>query len=123
MAKRKFQRLRSGSEQYENELQSEQKPTSNSLGNDKKIKKSISRIAPETVASDLSSGATLATFDEDLQTGSTTNASVCERLSNVDKSVDGTASPSDNNLDKAEDIPSGTISRCLPFRCILEEAN
>lgn len=105
LAKQKFQRLRLGAEHYEKQLQSEQKPTSNSLGTNKQTKTPITQIAPETVAFDLSSGATFAASG-DFQLGSAAKAGGFERLSNVDESVDGTASQSDNNLDKAEDLPS-----------------
>ena len=97
------------SERSEKDPKSDQKMRSNPLVK-KQMKKPVSRTAQEPVGSDFSSGATLATMG-DVQNGfNATQASGCERPSNVDGLIlESNSSQIDNNLEKAEEPFSGMV--------------
>ncbi|EEF32463.1 uncharacterized protein LOC8276725 isoform X2 [Ricinus communis] len=123
LARKKFQKLRIDIERSEKELKSEMKTKPNFLGSEKELKseqktkpnflakkqmkKPMSRAVQEPIGSDFSSGATLATAG-DIQNGFVaTQASGCDRPTNVDGPVEGNSSLIDNNLDRAEELSSG----------------
>ncbi|KAA8526991.1 hypothetical protein F0562_008780 [Nyssa sinensis] len=106
LATKKFHKFRIDTERSDKEHKTEQKTRSNSLAKEQ-IKKPMTRMVQEPVGSDFSSGATLATT-RDFQNGSSaTQATGCERPSNVDGLVEGNSSLIDNNFDKAEDLLPG----------------
>ncbi|KAL3503525.1 hypothetical protein ACH5RR_037974 [Cinchona calisaya] len=110
LAKKKFQKIRLGIERSE-ELKSEQKTGLSSVVK-KPIRKPISRTLQDSVGSDFSSGATLATTG-DFQNGSSiVQAFGSERASSVDRLVEGGPPLIDNNIDKAEESLPG--KRPLP---------
>ncbi|KAJ8763685.1 hypothetical protein K2173_003157 [Erythroxylum novogranatense] len=106
LAKKKFTKLRIDTEHIEKDIKSEQKTNSNILAK-KQTKKPVSRSIQESVGSDFSSGATLATAG-DVQNGSVYNHNGgYERPSNVNGLVEGNSLSVDPMFDKAEDLSSG----------------
>ncbi|KDP39146.1 hypothetical protein JCGZ_00903 [Jatropha curcas] len=106
LARKKFQKLRFDIERSDEEHKSEQKTKPNFLAK-KQMKKPLSRTVQEPVGSDFSSGATLATTG-DLQNGLiATQASGCDRPSNIDGPIEGNSSLIDNNQEKPEELSSG----------------
>lgn len=75
----------------------------------KQIKKPLYRTPQETVGSDFSSGATLATVGDILNSFNQVQGAGCERPSNNDGPVEGNSSLNDANLEKAEETSSGTF--------------
>uniref|UniRef100_A0A2P2J912 Bromo domain-containing protein n=2 Tax=Rhizophora mucronata TaxID=61149 RepID=A0A2P2J912_RHIMU len=107
LARKKFQKLRFDIECPERDLKSELKTKANLLAK-KLMKKPLNRTMQESLGSEFSSGATLATVG-DVQSGSVPNhAVVCERPSNVEGPIEGgNSSIIENNLEKAEELSSG----------------
>lgn len=87
----------------EKELKAEQRMKPNTLVK-KQMKKPISRPYSGPVGSDFSASATLA-IGEDLQNASAAN---CEVPSVTDSILDGSVLLAENNLDKAEELSTGT---------------
>lgn len=84
-----------------------QKMKTNSLVK-KPTKKPICRTLQETVGSDFSSGATLATAADIHSSSNPTQAGGCERPGNTDGPVDGNLSLNEATVEKAEEMSSGT---------------
>ncbi|GLT67363.1 hypothetical protein SLA2020_396780 [Shorea laevis] len=106
LATKKFQRLRINVEHSEKESKSEQKTKPNFLVK-KQIKKPLGRTTQEPVASDFSSGATLATAG-DMQNASIINQpNGFDKPSAIDMLIEGHSSLIDNNLEKAEELSAG----------------
>lgn len=117
LAEKKFQRIRTQIERLEKEpksepkcepkleLKSEQKERSYSLTK-KQTKKLFYRGTQETVGSDFSSGAVLATMGTPNICGAD-HAGNFERPGNIDGPVEGISILADNTLEKAEDPQSG----------------
>ena len=104
LAKKKFEKLRIKYESSEKELKLVQKIKSNSIVK-KQIKKPLYRT--ETVGSDFSSGATLATVGDVQNNLNPTQGGVSERPGNNDGPIEGNSSLNDANLEKAEETLSG----------------
>ena len=94
-----------------------QKTKSNSLVK-KPIKKPLSRTLQEPIGSDFSSGATLATAVEVLNSSHPTQGTGYERPSNIDGHVEGNSSLNEANVEKAEETLSGAMM-CLSLPAIM----
>lgn len=135
LAEKKFERLRMQIERLEKEPKSEpkcepklepkseQKERSYSLVK-KQTKKLFSRGTQETICSDFSTGATLATMEAP-NNCSTDDVGSFERPINNDGLVEGISFLADNNLDKAEDPQSGIRYKSVAksFLCLLTVDN
>lgn len=105
----------------EKELKAEQRMKPNALVK-KQMKKPMSRPLPEPVGSDFSAGATQA-VREDLQNVSAVDQAVnCEMPSTTDTVLDSSLFLAENNLDKGEELSTGTeayrsLSECIPRSC------
>lgn len=75
----------------------------------KPTKKPLCRTSQETVGSDFSSGATLATAADVHNSSNPTQAGGYERPGNTDGPVEGNLSLNDANVEKAEEMLSGTL--------------
>ncbi|KAF3453449.1 hypothetical protein FNV43_RR03889 [Rhamnella rubrinervis] len=106
LGRKKFERLRIELECSEKEQKLVQKIKTNSLVK-KPTKKPMGRTLQETVGSDFSSGATLATAADVHNTSNPTQAGGCDRPGNTDGPVDGNLSLNDANVEKAEEMSSG----------------
>ncbi|XP_050367494.1 uncharacterized protein LOC126785874 [Argentina anserina] len=106
LGRRKFERLRIDFERSEKEVISVQKPKPSSLLK-KQIKKPLPRTLLEPIGSDFSSGATLATVAEVLNSSIPTQGTGYEKPSNVDGHVEGNSSLNEAHLEKAEEMLSG----------------
>ncbi|KAL5583614.1 hypothetical protein UlMin_016056 [Ulmus minor] len=106
LAKKKFEKLRINCENSEKELKSVQKMKANLLVK-KPIKKPLYRPSQETVGSDYSSGATLATVGDLQNCSIPISGGGCERPVNNDGPVEGISFLNDANLEKAEETLSG----------------
>ncbi|OMO83488.1 hypothetical protein CCACVL1_11383 [Corchorus capsularis] len=106
LAKKKFEKLRIGVEQSEKESRIDQKTKSNIVAK-KQTKKPFYRATKEPVGSDFSSGATLASAVDVLNSSITIQANACERPSHNDVLVEGNSSRADYNLEKTEELSSG----------------
>lgn len=115
LARRKFQRLRNELDYPEKELKVEEKTTSNSFPK-KQIKKPISRTLQEPVASDFSSGATLAMAGDVANGSNLPQAVVCEKPNSVDKIIEGNVHSVDNIMDRGEELVSGKGLLLRPVR-------
>lgn len=122
LARRKFQRLRNELDYPEKELKVEEKTTSNSFPK-KQIKKPISRTLQEPVASDFSSGATLAMAGDVANGSNLPQAVVCEKPNSVDKIIEGNVHSVDNIMDRGEELVSGKglLSRPVRKVSVLDE--
>ncbi|KAH7546736.1 hypothetical protein FEM48_Zijuj01G0233100 [Ziziphus jujuba var. spinosa] len=106
LARKKFEKLRIEFESSEKEQKLAQKLKSNSLVK-KPTKKPLCRTLQETVGSDFSSGATLATAADVHNSSNPMQAGGCERPGNTDGPVEGNLSLNDANVEKAEEMSSG----------------
>ncbi|KAF4350904.1 hypothetical protein F8388_017930 [Cannabis sativa] len=112
LAKKKFEKLRIKYENSEKELKVVQKIKLNSIMK-KQIKKPLYRTSQETLGSDFSSGATLATAVEIQNNLSPTQGGVSEKPGTNDGHIEGNSSLNDANLEKAEETFSvkGLLSK------------
>ncbi|CAI8584578.1 unnamed protein product [Vicia faba] len=106
LARKKFEKLRINLERTQSEQKSEQKTRSNSLGKNQ-AKRPLGYASQEPVASDLFSGATLATTGDVPPISHPMQGILSERPGNIDGLVAGNAFFIDANQEKAEDFMSG----------------
>ncbi|XWS51847.1 hypothetical protein CRYUN_Cryun11dG0017600 [Craigia yunnanensis] len=106
LAKKKFEKLRIDVERSEKDNKVEQKTKSNFLAK-KQTKKPFYRTTQESVGSDFSLGASLATAGDIQNSSITIQANACERPSHTDVLVEGNSSLADYNLEKTEELSSG----------------
>ncbi|GLU23710.1 hypothetical protein SLE2022_396970 [Rubroshorea leprosula] len=106
LATKKFQKLRINVERSEKDSKSEQKAKA-SFSAKKQMKKPFGRTTQEPVASDFSSGVTLATAGDMQNASITIQPNGCDKPSNTDIFVEGHSSLLDNNLERAEELSSG----------------
>ena len=118
LAKKKFVKLRIGVERSEKDSKIEQKTKSNFLAK-KQTKKTFCRTTQESVGSDFSLGASLATAGDIQNSSITIQANAIERPSHADVLVEGNSSLADYNLEKTEELSSGIKSPFQPIFPIL----
>ena len=109
LAKKKFEKLRIDVERSEKDNKIEQNTKSNFLAK-KQTKKTFCRTTQESVGSDFSLGASLATAGDIQNSSITIQANACERPSHTDVLVEGNSSLADYNLEKTEELSSGIMS-------------
>ncbi|GMN51617.1 hypothetical protein TIFTF001_020776 [Ficus carica] len=105
LAKKKFEKLKIQYENSEKELKLAQKIKPNSTVK-KQIKKPLYRTSQETVGSDFSAGATLATTGDVLNSLNLTQGGGSERPGNNDGPIEGNLSLNDASLEKVEETLS-----------------
>lgn len=107
MATKKFEKLRLNYDRSEKDVKVDQKTKYGSVVR-KQIKKPVLPMFQETVGSDFSSGATLATAGDNQNHNSTSLPGVPEKPYGVELLAEGNFSLIDHNVDKAEEPLSGT---------------
>ncbi|KAJ8532562.1 hypothetical protein K7X08_012485 [Anisodus acutangulus] len=108
LATKKFEKLRINYGRSEKDIKVEQKTKYGSVVR-KQIKKPIVQMFQETVGSDFSSGATLATSGDNHYLNNTSLARVSEKPYGADGLAEGNCSLIDQNVDKAEESLSGKV--------------